>query len=82
MDLREWPPLRIPIFQEGRIIWLIEPNSAIHQQLATTQQLMGGKYIFYSDITKDSKPIKLDDFEIVPSLFGFLRQAASAAPVH
>jgi hypothetical protein len=82
MDLREWPPLRIPIFQEGRIIWLIEPNSAIHQQLATTQQLMGGKYIFYSDITKDSKPIKLDDFEIVPSLFGFLPQAASAAPVH
>ncbi len=77
LDLRERPPLRIPIFQEGRIIWLIEPNSAIHQQLAATQQLMGGKYVFYSDITRNSQPLKLDDFEIVPSLFGFLPQAAA-----
>jgi hypothetical protein len=81
VDLRERPPLRIPIFEEGRIIWLIEPQSAIHHQLAATQSLMGGKYVFYSDITKDSQPIRLDDFEVVPSLFGFLPQAANANPI-
>ena len=36
----------------------------------------GGKYVFYSDITKDSPAFKVDEFEIVPSLFGFLPQAA------
>ncbi len=78
MDVRERPPLRIPIFQEGRIIWVIEPDSAIHKQLAAVQHLIGGKYVFYSDITKDSPAFKLDDFEIVPSLLGFLPQAAPA----
>jgi hypothetical protein len=72
LDLRAHQPLRVPIFQEGRILWLIEPNSAIHKQLAASQQLMGGKYVFYSEITKDSPPFHLDDFEIVPSLFGFM----------
>ena len=78
LDLREIPPLRVPVFQEGRIVWLIEPNSAIHKQLAASQPLMGGRYVFYSEITKDSPPFKLDEFDIVPSLFGFMPQARSA----
>jgi len=79
LEVREVPPLRVPIFREGRIIWLIEPDSAIYKQLASTENLHGGKYVFYSDITKDSSVFHLDDFEIVPSLFGFLPQAARAA---
>ena len=75
LELRETGPVRVPIFQEGRILWLIEPGSAIQKQLAATQSLRGGKYVFYSDITKDSPAFKVDEFEIVPSLFGFLPQA-------
>jgi Dolichyl-phosphate-mannose-protein mannosyltransferase len=76
VDLREIEPLRLPIFQEGRILWLIEPGSAIHKELAATQKLLGGKYVLYSDVTKDSPPFRIDDFEIVPSLFSFLPQTA------
>ena len=76
VELREIEPLRLPVFQEGRILWLIEPGSAIHKELAATQKLMGGKYVFYSDVTKDSSPFIIDDFEIVPSLFSFLPQTA------
>ena len=77
LDLREKAPLRVPVFQEGRIIWLIEPDSAIRNQVAASQNLIGGKYVYYSDIRKDSAPFMVDGFEIVPSLFGFLPQAAS-----
>jgi hypothetical protein len=66
LDVRETEPLRVPIFQEGRILWLIEPDSTIHKQLAASQKLMGGKFVFYSDVTKDSLPFRLDDFQIVP----------------
>jgi hypothetical protein len=62
------------VFQEGRILWLIEPGSAFHKELAATQNVMGGKYVFYSDITKDSTPFTIDGFEIVPSLFSFMPQ--------
>jgi hypothetical protein len=65
-------PVTVPIFREGRILWLIEPESPIYKQLAATQKLKGGKYVFYSDITADSPPIRIDDFEIVPALYGFL----------
>lgn len=60
-------PLRVPVFREGRIIWVIEPESAIYKQLAATERLQGGKYIFYTDITKDSPSIRIDDFDIVPT---------------
>jgi hypothetical protein len=76
LELREIAPLRVPVFQEGRILWLIEPGSSIHQQLAAAQKLEGGKYVFYSDITKESAPFRIDEFEIVPSLFAFLPQSA------
>jgi dolichyl-phosphate-mannose-protein mannosyltransferase len=77
MDVRGRVPIRVPIFQEGRILWLIEPDSAFYKQVAAAQTLMGGKYVFYSDITKDSRPFSVGDFEIVPSLFGFMPQAAA-----
>jgi hypothetical protein len=60
-------PLAVPVFREGRIIWVIEPQSAIYKQLAATQKLQGGKYVFYTDITMDSPPIRVDDFVIVPT---------------
>jgi hypothetical protein len=80
LEKRENLPLRVPIFQEGRILWIIEPDSAIHKQLAATQNLSGGRYVFYSEITKNSPPFKVDDFEIVPSLYGFMPQAAAGSP--
>ena len=75
LDIREIEPLRLPIFQEGRILWLIEPGSALHKELASSQNLIGGKYVFYSDVSKHSTPFRIDGFEIVPSLFSFLPQA-------
>jgi len=75
LDVRETEPLKVPIFQEGRILWLIEPNSTIHRQLASMQKLSGGNYVFYSDITKGSIPFRVDEFEIVPSLFTAPSQA-------
>ena len=64
--------LTVPVFREGRIIWVIEPQSAIYKQLAAKQGLQGGKYIFYTDITKDSPSIRIDDFDIVPTVSGFV----------
>jgi len=80
LDVRETEPLRVPIFQEGRILWLIEPDSAIHKQLASVQKLSGGNYVFYSDITKGSGPFRVDEFEIVPSLFTAPATNVKSAP--
>jgi hypothetical protein len=78
LDMRDVFPLRVPIFREGRILWLIEPHSAIHNQIAATQKLSGGKYVFYSDITPESPPFMVDQFEIVPTLFGFIPPQAGS----
>ena len=67
MEARE-TPLEIPIFREGRILWLIEPGSALHKHIAAVQNLMGGKYVFYSDITPDSPPFTIDGVQIIPKL--------------
>jgi hypothetical protein len=71
-------PLRIPVFREGRILWLIEPNSRIHGEVAAAQTLKGGKYVFYSDITPDSPPFKIGEFEVTPTLSGALPPQAMA----
>ena len=76
LEMKDTDPLRVAIFREGRILWLVEPDSAVYKQLASTQQLKGGKYVFYSDITGESPSITIDGFEIVPALFGFLPQQA------
>jgi hypothetical protein len=65
-------PLSVPVFRECRILWVIEPQSAIYKQLLATQPLHGGKYVFYTDITPASQPFMVDEFEIVPSLYGYL----------
>jgi hypothetical protein len=79
LEVRDKAPVRVPVFQEGRILWLIEPNSAIYRQVAASQHLSGGKYVFYSEITKDTPPFRVDEFDIVPSLFGFMPQARAGA---
>jgi hypothetical protein len=66
LEVRETAPLKIPVFREGRILWLIEPESAFHKQLAVSQKLMGGKYVFYSDISRESSSFTIDGVEIVP----------------
>jgi hypothetical protein len=72
LDMRDSAPLRVPVFRQGRILWLIEPNSQVHQQISATQKLSGGRYVFYSEITPDTPPFMIGDFEIVPALFGFV----------
>jgi 4-amino-4-deoxy-L-arabinose transferase-like glycosyltransferase len=66
METRETAPLQLPIFREGRILWLIEPGSAFQKRLAAVQKLAGGKYVFYSDITPDAPPFTIDDIQIMP----------------
>ena len=78
LEMRDSIPLRVPIFREGRILWLIEPDSAFHKQLANVQKLRGGKYVFYSDVTPDSPSFGIGEFEILPAPFGFLPNQTSA----
>jgi hypothetical protein len=66
LEVRETAPVKVPVFREGRILWLIEPESAFHKQLAASQRLMGGKYVFYSDITSESPSFTIDGVEVVP----------------
>jgi hypothetical protein len=68
LESRQIEPLEIPIFREGRILWLIEPGSAFHQKLAMAQNLGAGKYVFYSDITRDSPAFTIDGVRITPKL--------------
>ena len=81
LDKRD-TPLAVPIFREGRILWLLEPNSAIQKELAGKQKVSGGKYVLYSDITPDSPPFRLDEFEMIPALFGLISpKAVSISPI-
>ncbi len=66
LEKRETPPLKIKVFREGRILWLIESDSAFQKQLAAATKTTAGKYVSYSDITRDSAPFTIDGFEIVP----------------
>ena len=66
LESRETAPLEIPLFRQGRILWLIEPGSAFHKEVAATQMLIGGKRVFYSDITPDSSPFVIDGVKFVP----------------
>jgi hypothetical protein len=59
--------LEIPIFREGRILWLMEPGSAFHKEVAAVQKLTGGQYVFYSDITPQSPAFSVDGMKIVPT---------------
>jgi hypothetical protein len=36
--------------------------------IAAVQNLTGGKYVFYSDITPDSPPFTIDGVQIIPKL--------------
>ncbi len=67
LEVRGAASLEIPIFREGRILWLIEPDSAFHKQVAAVQKLSGGQYVFYSDISRDSSPFVVDGVKIVPT---------------
>ena len=67
LEARGTAPLEIPIFREGRILWLLEPGSVFHQQVGTVQKLSGGKYVFYSDITPDSRSFMIDGVKIIPT---------------
>jgi hypothetical protein len=67
LEARGAPPLEIPIFREGRILWLVEPGSEFHREVAAVQNLSGGKYVLYSDITPESSSFMIDGVRIVPT---------------
>lgn len=81
LETKETLPIRLALFQEGRILWLVEPGSEIHNQLASVQKLNGGKYVFYSDVTADSPAFMIGDFEIVPASFNVLLPGAKSITV-
>jgi hypothetical protein len=78
LEMRDSFPLRVPV-PGGRILWLIEPNSDIHRQVAAVQKLGGGNYVFYSDVTPESQSFKVGEFEIAPHLLGSALPQASSA---
>ena len=59
--------VKFPIFNTGRVLWLVEPGSEVLRQISSVYKLSGGRYVFYTDITGDSPSIKLDGVEIVPN---------------
>jgi hypothetical protein len=67
LDVSEAAPLRVPIFREGRILWVLEPGSAIQRELSAKQKVNEGKFVSYSDITRDSPAFILDGFEVAPA---------------
>jgi hypothetical protein len=66
MDKIESTSVKLPVFREGRILWLVEPQSEVHRQLEAVYRIAGGHYVFYTDIVADSPPITLKGVEIVP----------------
>jgi hypothetical protein len=58
--------LKIPVFQKGRIFWLLEPDGPVYKELAKLAPLQGGSYVFYVDVGPDSASIVVDGFEIAP----------------
>jgi len=48
------------------------------QRQRNYNRLGGGKYVFYSDISPDSPSFSIDEFEVFPTLFGFLPNLTSA----
>jgi hypothetical protein len=67
LEARSSPPFKIPLFREGRILWLLEPNSRILKEVAGTVSLTSAKYVSYTDITRDSPSFSIDGFDVVPS---------------
>lgn len=61
--------VRLPVPTDCRILWLIEPGSEVHKQIASQRPVSGGRWVFYTDITGDATPIKLDGVEIAPMPF-------------
>jgi hypothetical protein len=81
LDKLENVSINVPIFTNGRILWLIEPNSDFHRNLTARYQVNGGRYVFYTDVV-DSTPIIVEGVEFVPRPFGFLSTKATANPGH
>jgi Dolichyl-phosphate-mannose-protein mannosyltransferase len=81
LETKQTSPIRLQLFQEGRILWLVEPGSEIYNQLASVQKLNGGKYVFYSDVAADSPAFMIGDFEVVPASFNVLLPGAKTITV-
>jgi len=57
--------LKLPLIQNGRVLWLIEPQSPVFRKLDAAYKLQGGPYVFYTDVTESVPAINLDGVEIV-----------------
>lgn len=63
--------VRFTIPTNCRILWLIEPQGDLYRRLSSAHRLVEGRrWVFYTDISSDSPPIRLDGIEIAPSPFG------------
>ena len=65
-DKLENTSVKLPIFKEGRVLWLVEPQSEVLRQLGSVYKLGGGRYVYYTDIAAGSPSITLKGIEIVP----------------
>jgi hypothetical protein len=59
--------VKLPIVENGRVLWLVEPDSEVFKQLSSVYKLNGGRYVFYTDITGDTPSIRLNGVEIAPN---------------
>jgi hypothetical protein len=58
---------RLPIPKNARILWVVEPQSEIYNQIAAAYKVSGGQYVFYTDTAGDSAAVTLQGVEIVPN---------------
>jgi hypothetical protein len=70
LEYRASNAITIPVFRQGRILWVLEPNSPFAQALAGKTLLNRGRYVFYTDITPDSPPLVVDGYTFVPTKTG------------
>ncbi len=66
VEARDALALSIPVFAQGRLLWLLEPDGPMYRNLASVANLNGGRYVSYIDITPDFAPFDADGFKIVP----------------
>jgi hypothetical protein len=57
-------PISVP--NGARLLWIIEPGSALEAELRETLPVSGGRYVLYIDLPKDASPFAVAGFEFKP----------------
>jgi hypothetical protein len=63
---RAGSPVDIPVPENCRILWLVEPGGPLHQALVAAGLARGGPHVFFTDIEPGRASFQVLDFRIAP----------------